>query len=311
MDTPRVPKANNPTPKQVMQTKVQIHKKKTQGNTLGALPLIIHPNIIEQLTEQLTEPTVLSTKCLRIMASHTKQAKAGNVVTPRQSTRLHGLKPSAHVQFRNSRIISQEAINLLLTDDINNDLTNFTPLKLQPQPVHQRNYVYYAMPTVHPITGETITSYNKLMKDPVTQETWMTVFGKDFGGTSQGGNKMGQVGTNAMFVMDPKDIQNISADRMVTYANVVVDFRPQKEDRHCIRIMAGGNLINFPGELTMRMATLQCQNYIGIACSAHKRQSICASTSKFFTFSHHSIHTSICASHWSCSPHGSLHNTTC
>jgi hypothetical protein len=66
-----------------MQTKVQTHKKKMQGNTPGALPLIIRPNIVEQLTEQLTKPTVPLTKRLRIMASHTKQAKAGNVVTPR------------------------------------------------------------------------------------------------------------------------------------------------------------------------------------------------------------------------------------
>ncbi len=250
MDTPRVPNANNPTSKQVMQTKVRTHKKKTRGNTPGALPLIIHPNI----TEQLTKPTVPSTKRLRIMASHTKQAKAGNVVTPRQSTRLRGLEPSAHVRFRNSRIISQEAINLLLTDNINNDLTNFTPLKLQPQPVHQRNYAHFAMPMVHPVTGETITSYKKLMKDPATQDTWMTAFGKDFGGMNQRDNKTGQVGTNAMFVMDPKDIPNIPADRTVTYANVVVDFRPQKEDPHRMRVMAGGNLINYPGELTMQMA---------------------------------------------------------
>jgi hypothetical protein len=136
MDTPRVSNANNPTSKRVMQTKVQTHKKKTRGNTPGALPLITGPNIIEQLTKQLTKPTVQSTKCLRIMVSHTKRAKAGNVVTPRRSTHLRGLEPSAHDGFRNSRIIGQEAINLLLMDDINNHLTNFTPLKLQPQPVH-------------------------------------------------------------------------------------------------------------------------------------------------------------------------------
>ncbi len=67
----------------------------------------------------------------------------------------------------------------------------FTPLKLQPQPVHRQNYAHCAMPMVHPVTGKTITSYKKLMKDPVTQETWMTAFGKDFGGMSQGDNKTG------------------------------------------------------------------------------------------------------------------------
>jgi hypothetical protein len=109
---------------------------------------------------------------------------------------------------------------------------------------------------VHPVTGETITSYKKLMKDPVTQETWMTAFGKDFGGMSQGDNKLGQVGTNAMFVMDQNDIPNIPADRTVTYANIVVDFRPQKEDLHRIRITAGGNLINHSGKLTTRTADI-------------------------------------------------------
>jgi hypothetical protein len=84
----------------------------------------------------------------------------------------------------------------------------------------------------------------------------MTAFGKDFGGMSQGDNKTGQVGTNAMFVMDPKDIPNIPTDRTVTYANVVVDYRPQKEDPHRIRITAGGNLINYPGELTTQTADI-------------------------------------------------------
>ncbi len=45
--------------------------------------------------------------------------------------------------------------------------------------------------------------------------------------------------------MDPNDILNIQVDRTVTYANVIVDFRPQKEDPHRIHIMAGGNLINY------------------------------------------------------------------
>jgi hypothetical protein len=132
------------------------------------------------------------------------------------------------------------------------------------------------MPMVHPITGETITSYKKLMKDPVTQETWMMAFGKDFGGTSQGDNKTGQVGTNAMFIMDPKDIPNIPADRTVTYANVLVDFRPQKEDTHCICIMGGGNLINYPGKLTMQMADITTSKlHWNSVLSTHKAKYMC------------------------------------
>ena len=61
---------------------------------------------------------------------------------------------------------------------------------------------------VHPIMGETISSYKKLMHDPATAEIWQTAFGKDFGGMmTQGDNKTGHKGTNAMFVMSHKEIR--------------------------------------------------------------------------------------------------------
>ena len=109
---------------------------------------------------------------------------------------------------------------------------------------------------LHPTTGESISSYRRLMKDPATAETWMTAFGKNFGGMCQGENKTGQKGTNAMFVMTPSDIPNIPKDRTITYAWVVVNHRPQKEDPNHIWITAGGNLINYPGKLTTRTANI-------------------------------------------------------
>jgi hypothetical protein len=45
---------------------------------------------------------------------------------------------------------------------------------------------------VHPITGETISSYKRMMRDLTTAETWKTAFGKDFGGITQGDLKTGQ-----------------------------------------------------------------------------------------------------------------------
>jgi hypothetical protein len=42
---------------------------------------------------------------------------------------------------------------------------------------------------VHPVTGETISSYKKLMNNPATAEIWQTVFGKDSSGMGQGGKK--------------------------------------------------------------------------------------------------------------------------
>ena len=39
-------------------------------------------------------------------------------------------------------------------DDIENDWSKFTPLSLRPHPIHQQNYAHYAMPMVHPVTGD-------------------------------------------------------------------------------------------------------------------------------------------------------------
>jgi hypothetical protein len=99
---------------------------------------------------------------------------------------------------------------------------------------------------VHPVTGETISSYKKLMHDPATAETWQSAFGKNFGGMVQGDNKTGQKGTNAMFVILHDKIKHmLSEGKNFTYGNPVVDYRPHIDDPHQIRITAGGNLINY------------------------------------------------------------------
>jgi hypothetical protein len=49
------------------------------------------------------------------------------------------------------------------------------------------------------------------MNDPATAKIWQTAFGKDFGGMFQGDIKMGQKGTNAMFVMTHNEIKQAVA----------------------------------------------------------------------------------------------------
>jgi hypothetical protein len=85
------------------------------------------------------------------------------------------------------------------------------------------NHEQVAMPMMHPITGETISSYKRLMHDPATAETWKTAFRKDFGGMVQGDLKTGQKGTNSIFLMTHKEISPIPQEQTVTYAPVVVD----------------------------------------------------------------------------------------
>ena len=59
-----------------------------------------------------------------------------------------------------------------------------------------------------------------------------------------------------MRCLDLEGIKNIPKDRVVTYAIIVVDYRPQKADPNRVRIIAGGNLIQYPGETT-RTANLR------------------------------------------------------
>jgi hypothetical protein len=145
-----------------------------------------------------------------------------------------------------------------LTDKVwNNSPQLFTPTNLRPrEDATAANLEHLAMPMVHPTMRETKSSYKKLMNNPTTMEIWQTAFGKDFGGMAQGNIKTGQKGTNAIFVMTHTEILLISADCTITYARVVVDFCPQKADPHRIHITAGGNLINYPGELTTQTADL-------------------------------------------------------
>jgi hypothetical protein len=106
-------------------------------------------------------------------------------------------------------LISQEATPHLLNTEQTKDELPFTPSNLRKYGPPPQDIEHYAMPMIHPITGESISSYKRLMNNPATADTWMTGFGKDFGGMSQGNNKTGQPGTNAMFVMLPSDVPNI------------------------------------------------------------------------------------------------------
>ncbi len=73
---------------------------------------------------------------------------------------------------------------------------------------------------------------------------------------AQGNLKTGQKGTNSIFIMMHAEIQGIPKNQTVTYDHVVVDYCPQKAYPHRICITAGGDLINYPGELSMGTANL-------------------------------------------------------
>jgi hypothetical protein len=122
-------------------------------------------------------------------------------------------------RLRNHNIISQQALHILANNVWDNSNPNFTPRNLRPkEKTNATNLEHLAMPMVHATTGETITSYKKLMHDPATRDIWQTAVGKDFGGMAQFDNKTRQQGTNSIFVMNHKDILHIPNNPTITYA---------------------------------------------------------------------------------------------
>ena len=78
---------------------------------------------------------------------------------------------------------------------------------------------------------------------------------KELGRLSQG-YKDHTEGTNTLFFMNKNAIRNIPKDRTVTYAHIVVDYRPQKVNPYRVRVTVGGNLLNVPGDLSTRTAEM-------------------------------------------------------
>jgi hypothetical protein len=154
-------------------------------------------------------------------------------------------------------INSQTLIHLMGTHLENKFHSAFIPDKLErfsPTMEHECMLDQVCNGVVHPITQETITKYKKLANDPVMKDTWTKAMCKELGRLAQGyGNKEG---TNTIFFMTIDEIKQIPKDRRVTYARIVVDYQPQKDDPKRVCITDGGNLIDYPGKLTTRTADL-------------------------------------------------------
>ena len=76
---------------------------------------------------------------------------------------------------------------------------------------------------VHPITNKKITKYHKLIDQPLLREVWMKSMCVELGRLAQG-YKDAKV-TETVKFMTWKEINQILADRIVTYARIVVDYR--------------------------------------------------------------------------------------
>ena len=87
-------------------------------------------------------------------------------------------------------------------------------------------------------------------------------------------------GTNTIFFI-PKD--KVQAGRTVTYGRIVDEIIPQKAETHRTGLTVGGNLINFPGDVTTPTADLITAKLIfNSVLSTKNSKSMCADIANFY-----------------------------
>ena len=153
--------------------------------------------------------------------------------------------------------VSQMAVYNFLGNAIGITDPAYIPTKFMAQrkpPYTHEETLQYCNAVTHPITGETITKYKTLAKYPATKDIWEEAFCIELSRLAQG--YLHEKGTSTINFLTHYQIKFIPANRTVTYARIVVDYRPQKADPNSVCITTGGNLITYPNELTTRTAEL-------------------------------------------------------
>jgi hypothetical protein len=146
---------------------------------------------------------------------------------------------------------------------------------------------------VHPITTEMITKYTKLIYDPALKGLSVPAMSKELHHLAQGKEGI-TVGTNIIFYLTHDEIRWILKDHTITYARIVIDRHPQKDDPNCVHITVGGNLINYPYELTKSTADMVSAKLCGTVSSEPGEPKLVMQTSRTCILKPHLIDTSKC-----------------
>ncbi len=204
-DIPTIMQTCNPTAKRALKHTKRLHHRVTRNDTPGIMPV---PSIAQE------RDTATPIKLCR---------------SPQTNMRLE-MRPTGQ----------QCALIVLTLQQQASFCTVHTPCSLMRYTKMRINYKHYACPMVHPITGQTISSYKTIIHNPVTAKVWQTASGRDIGGIAQGENKTGQKGTNPMFVMTHNKIAHAyAAQKFFTYGNLGVDYCPPKNSHIKSKLLQG------------------------------------------------------------------------
>ena len=95
--------------------------------------------------------------------------------------------------------------------------------------------------------------YKDLITDPSTRATWLHSAANEFGRLAQGLPDERVEPTNTMFFIP---FSQVPKHKRPTYARFVCSYRPQKAEPYRTRLTVGGNLIDYPGNLSMKVADM-------------------------------------------------------
>ena len=115
-----------------------------------------------------------------------------------------------------------------------------------------RPRIPYAAPVTHADTGRSM-EYRDLLADPTTRDVWLHSAANEFGRLAQGLPDKRVEATNTIFFIP---VTKVPCTKHPTYARFVRSFRPQKPEPYCTRLTVGGNLIDYPGNLSMKAADM-------------------------------------------------------
>lgn len=100
-------------------------------------------------------------------------------------------------------------------------------------------------------TGQS-QEYRHLVQGP-DKAVWQTSFANEIGRLAQGVGTRMTSGTDTIFFI-PRD--KVPPSRKATYGRIVVSIRPQKTETHRTRLTVGGNLIDYPDDVSTPTADL-------------------------------------------------------
>jgi hypothetical protein len=103
---------------------------------------------------------------------------------------------------------------------------------------------------IHPSTGKEM-QYKDLMEDPDLGRSFETGLSIELGWICQGIRDI--AGTNTAFFID---LRSISKNRKITYGKLVCDFKPNKNEKHRVRLTVGGDRLDYSGDTATSIADI-------------------------------------------------------